>query len=839
MAFQDCIDLFRKKAGRDVSDADIAEYLEALEAQRRWVAANKPTLTPEQQATEAAEQLAKNLEMAAIIEKRNAAMNAQKRLERVAWLQSTFGKNLALGVESMLVGTQRAKRGARLSVASVQASLEKAYFAGFTRDIEHTGHGALLASGGMDREIARALWAMDQPDMAPMMKRLPEEAVSLAKVIGKWQEIARDDANKAGAWVGKRADYIVKQTHDPIKVRGKGDDAAYANWKKTATETFDIPKMLQEHGATDLDKMLRQTWLNLASGNHLKAAPDDVVSGFKGPGNLAKRLSQSRSILFKDADAFMTYNENFGTANLRESIINGLSGNAQATGMMQVLGTNPKAMLSAIVDDLKVATRAAGDVEQSAKLTEAQGSFDRYMSAVDGAMNVPGHQMAARVSANVRSIQTMAKLGGMLLSQLNDVAVYGSGASYQGRGFFSGMGEAVSGLGRSLKPQERRDLAASLGVVLDNMIGEIGRVGSFNEAGSMTGIVNTFMKLNGAQWWTSRMRTSAAFGMSHHMALNAGNNWDSIGPEYQRVLSLYDIGPAEWDVIRQSTPTEVDGKVYITPEQIRDASDDVMRAYTGVTASDKEIAAKKRLIEDRLRTYFIDQTETLALEPDAKTKAITLQGTRPGTWTGEFMRFAMQFKSFTAAYTQRILGREIYGRGYEGDSIWGALRNGNGEMRGLANLILTSTLLGYGSMALKDVAKGKTPRDPLASPEQGAKVFLAAMLQGGGAGIYGDFLFGQANRMGSGTVEALAGPTISSAGRMLDLYHKAKEGDDVASRAMNEALANTPFANLFYTRIALNYLVLYELQESMNPGYIRRMERRAADEGQEFLISPR
>jgi hypothetical protein len=399
------------------------------------------------------------------------------------------------------------------------------------------------------------------------------------------------------------------------------------------------------------------------------------------------------------------------------------------------------------------------------------------------------------------------------------------------------MAEAVGGLGRSLSAPERRELAASLGVVLDNMAGELGRVGSFAEAGSMSRVMATFMKWNGSQWWQSRMRTSAAFGMSHHMALQAGKSFAEIGGEYQRVLGLYGIGEAEWSVIAKTAEKHVDGKAYIVPEALRDVDEAVMRGYVGAGATDGELARARRDIEDKLRTYFVDQTSTLALEPDAKTRAIVLQGTRPGTWTGEFMRFAMQFKSFTGAYTQRVLGREVYGRGYEGDSLIGALRNGNGELQGLARLIAMSTLMGYASMSLKDIAKGKTPRDPT-EDGQALKVMLAAMVQGGGAGIYGDFLFGAANRMGSGTIESLAGPVVSSAGRIVDLYHKALEGDDVSARAFGEVLNNTPFMNLFYVRPVLNYMVLYQIQDMLSPGYLRRMQRDAEKNGQEWLIAP-
>jgi hypothetical protein len=53
--------------------------------------------------------------------------------------------------------------------------------------------------------------------------------------------------------------------------------------------------------------------------------------------------------------------------------------------------------------------------------------------------------------------------------------------------------------------------------------------------------------------------------------------------------------------------------------------------------------------------------------------------------------------------------------------------------------------MGYFVLQAKQLIAGKDPR-----PNSGA-TFLASMMQGGGAGIYGDFLFGQANRYGGGT----------------------------------------------------------------------------------------
>lgn len=841
MSYQDCIDTIRKAGGEKLTDDDIDELLTALQRRERYIRAKHLAIDTRDAAVQAAEEIANQVKLAAVIEKRNAALNLVKRTERVEWIQRNFGNNLAEGIEALLVGVNRAKQGSREGVAQVQNSLRKQYLAGFAVDLERTGHQALFASGVMDRDVTRALWALGKEDEAAQLKKLPKEAIDIARVVHKWQEVSRIDANQAGAWIGKLDGYVVRQSHDPEKIRGKGTTADFEAWQNDAINYFDIAEMMIAGDAVDPARMLSGIWNDLASGNHMRAVPTGEISGFKGFGNLAKKVSQGRTIIFRDADAWFDYNQKYGTGNLREAVINGLSHSADSTGIMQVLGTNPQAMLDTIKTDLITAAKEAGQVNAVAQLQKKEPALRNFMAAVDGSMNIPGSALWARRSANIRAWETMAKLGGMIASQLNDVAIYGSGAKYQGRGFFSGMHEAVTGLGRSLKPRETRDLAASLGVMLDNMSGELGRVGSFSEAGSMANAMQLFMKLNLSQWWTSRMRTSAAFGMSHHMALQAGKGWDAIGPEYQRVLSLYSITPAKWDVIRSASAKQVDGKKYIVPEGLRNVPDAAIEAYLsaeGKKVSPEAVDQARLEIEGNLRNYFVDQTSFLALEPDAKTRAIILQGSKPGTWTGEMFRFMMQFKSFTASYMQKIAGRELYGKGYEGDSIVGALRAGNGEFTGLAQLVVTSTLMGYGSLALKDIIKGKTPRDPTESPEMAWKVALAAMVQGGGAGIYGDFLFGAANRMGSGTVETLAGPSVSAAGRIIDLYHRAKEGDDVQARAVNEALANTPFLNLFYTRMALDYMVFHRMQETLNPGYLARKERDAEKNEQRYFLRP-
>jgi hypothetical protein len=122
-------------------------------------------------------------------------------------------------------------------------------------------------------------------------------------------------------------------------------------------------------------------------------------------------------------------------------------------------------------------------------------------------------------------------------------------------------------------------------------------------------------------------------------------------------------------------------------------------------------------------------------------------------------------------------------------------------------------------------------------------------MQGGGLGIFGDYLFGQYDRMGHSLTESLAGPVVGAASDLFNLWNEAKgyaigslEGGkpkDVRPDALRFAENNLPFVNLFYVRLALDHLFLFQLQEAMSPGYLRRYEQRIQKQNhQTFWLRP-
>jgi len=838
MAALDCIDTIQaaaKAAGRELNEEEMVELVGDLQARIKQLQATDGMLGLEDAAMRAADEMGNEVKLAAAIEKRNALLNARRRAELVGYIRSTWSDRPDLGLESFLVGTNVARPGARRSVAAEQKQLSQAYIAGFLHEIEAEGLLPFLTKGDLDADIADSLWriGMDKP-----LDGLSKEAVSIAKIMQKYQETARIDANRAGAFIRKLPGYVVRQSHDPYKIQRAG----FKQWRDEILPLLD--ERTFESGS-DVDGFLLATYNGLVSGVHLKVSTGQP-NGFKGPRNLAKKVSAERVLHFKDGLAWNQYNKVYGTGSLREAFLGGLDRSGDSTGMMRRLGTNPESNWNAALDELQLDLK--NDPEGLRKFQQDRnGLLKTRFSEIDGTSRMAVNHVGARVASNLRAWQSMAKLGGAVISAVTDLPVAASEMRYQGKGMLSSMGTLIGGMVKGKKPAEQREILSTLGVFFDSVRGEVVSKFSADDTlgGKMSRAQQLFFKLNGLTWWTDTMRSTAALMMSHHLAYNRTLGWDKMNPDLQRTLELFDIDAGKWDLLRSTPSKEADGREYMTTQGIDNIPEESLAGYLaskGRTANAAAIGELREELRGSLRSYITDRASYAVIEPDARTRAIMRRGTQPGTVAGELLRFVGQFKAFPVAVLQKSIGRELYGRGYKpsayganvGRELMQSMRSGNGEKLGVAQLMLWTTLFGYGAMALKDIVKGREPR-----PVDDPKTWVAAMLQGGALGLYGDFLFGEANRFGGGLTQSLSGPTLGLIDGGYDLFARMRDGDDAAAASFRFAIQNTPFANLFYTRTAMDYLFLHSVQEALNPGALRRMERRIEKENaQQFLLRP-
>jgi hypothetical protein len=784
--FTACLAAANAAAGRDLSE-DEAEriFTRAQQRTRHYQAQGMDSLGAAQRA---GAELGAEIRQAAAIERRTEAINllARRRLDARV-IPGREAKSVLAALTGVQTGTER---GLADSVDAQWQGVRNNLLGGLTHDLEAAGllHALRTRDEAFERDLARELWRLRDPALPATGNRPATEA---ARIMGKYQEALRQQLNDAGAWIGRQDHYITRQSHDMLKVRGDGSNAAYAAWRDAILPALD-PITFRD--TADPEQFLRNVWNNLSSGVHTTST-SETLAGFSGPGSLAKKVSQERVLQFRDADAWFDYNAQFGRGAVADSIITSLDAGARSVALMRQFGTNPQAMLDGWIDRLRTAARDRSDF----RATEQLGSTfpHRVLEVLDGRAAIPGSASLAQAGATIRAVQSMAKLGGVVLSSLPDLAVNAAMLRHNGIPLFQAYAREMTAL--IPKGPETQQVARALGLGIDTLLGDVAaRLGADESlSGRMARATNTFYKWNGLAYWTDSMKRTSGLMLASNLADNAGRQFADLAPRLQATLRRYGIEGAEWDAIRAAPQRTADGTAYLLPEGVADA--DANR---------------------KLSAYYADQVREGMTESTAGTRAMVSLGTAPGTVAGELVRLLAQFKTFTVTFMTRSLGREF--------------RRDGMDAGGLAHLIAATTALGYLSMTLKELAKGRNPREP--DDAQGyAKLVAAAMVQGGGLGIYGDFLFGEANRMGGGMIASLAGPTAGTVEGLHKLLGAARGEGNFAAEAIRLGVGHTPFLNLFYARAALDYAVIYRMQEWANPGYLRRMEQRVKRENDQTL----
>lgn len=828
MALKDCIDDVKAAAGGKLTDEQVLQVMEALDARRQARAAERAMLSAEEQLAAAAKELGDEARLAAAIERRNAALNLKKRVARREFYRRA--PDLARGVEAKLVGVNTPFAGARVSVDAQGKALRAQFVTGVAADLDRAGLFESARSGALDREWARELFELSKIENGAPGVTGSKEALAIAKVVHNHQEAARQALNRAGAWIGRYDGYITRTSHDPDRLRRAGFDS----WRDAILPKLDQARTFE--GVDDIDQFLRRAHNALVTGIHLT---QEGVQGLKdpaftGPRNLAKKLSQGRSLHFKDADSWLDYHRQFGGGNLIEAVLRGLDRAADSIALMREFGTNPRAEFEADLRALAEETRDA-DMAAVSRLRDLRPRLENEFAQLDGTAQMPVHRVRARIFSGIRAVVSMAKLGGVLLSSINDLGNAAAELRYNGVGFLEGYRHQLAGILEGRGTGDRRELARVLRVGFDGFVRNLATRfdGADTVPGRLSKIQNTFFRLTGLAYWTDAQKNAAAEMLAFHLARHAGTALDALPEGTRRILGLYAIDAAQWDMIRSAEMVEAGGVRYLTPDIAERVDEGAIERHlraTGALEEDapaslvaRRVAAFREDLGLRLAAYLTDRADFAVITPGARERALMFGSSRPGDWIGEAVRSFLQFKAFPVSVVTKAWGREIHGG-----------QGGFGAVAGTVHMLAAATAFGYLAMTAKDLAKGRSPRDPT-----DPKTWGAAFTQGGGAGIYGDFLFGEFNRFGQGAIATLGGPMVGTTEDVLRLLAQAREGEPRAAAALRLAINNTPFINLFYTRWALDYLLLYQLQEAMSPGFLRRFERRVErDQGQRFLLKP-
>ena len=809
-----CFDEISRVNAGELSDEELREILDRLETEYKRRKARGDLGALEQGMFEEGILMIQDADLARRIEKRNRLINIIKEeqiMEQARRADELVG-DPSLGVEGVLVGVNAPFEGASRSVDALTGSIMNSQMGGMIADLSSA---KLLQryntmTGDFEREVARVISDLNTPNPTRNVGA-SADAQRIGEIMFKYQRSMLVRENQAGSYIRLKTGRVVRTSHDAAKLA----KAKIDGWKDFIRNRLDYDKM--DVRPDRIEDFLDSAYEAITSGVRLSDEPmtDELAKAFRGPANLAKKRSAAGVFTFKSADDWYDYNKVFGRGSLREAFQQDIGNAARSIAIMEKLGTNPQAMLDRVIKRLSQQHRA--DSKKLARL-KREGAVVNLQAALDeitGDINIGSSTKIARWMHGYRALQTMSKLGGAAISAVSDVAFIASARIYQGRSFLDAWGDGVTAIFKGMSGPEMREFADRLGVGLEGQLGDF--MSRFNASDDIPGSVSKgmqlFFKLNLLGPWTDANKRGVGLMIANDLGREASKAFDALPEDLQRLLRIYEIDAGKWDTARSSVSKGPDGRDYIIPGEIEDTQ-----------------------VRENIFALITNETDNAVPSPGARERAILRRGYRPGTFAGEAIRTVTQFKSFSVTGLSRNLGRHMYG--YGAKDMRDALLNGKAGYVGLANAIAGTTFLGYMLMQVKEVMKGRDPRPP------SMETLVAAALQGGGLGIYGDFLFGEANRFGGGTLETLAGPGTTTFADTLDLLQRARGvvtggEDDLSGDAIRLLKSNLPFANLFYTKQAMDYLIWFQLQEMSNPGYLRRMERRIERENdQTFWLPP-
>ena len=644
----------------------------------------------------------------------------------------------------------------------------------------------------------------------------------LAQAWAETADRARVMFNNAGGHIPELKDWGMPQWTDPVKARALGKDG----WVERVFGDLDRQRMIDRSTKAPLSDnrlkaLLRDAYDSIASGGAVDRSPGQGL----GHGALGTQRAEHRFLTFKDADTWLRYQQDLGEGDPFQAMMGHLDDMANDIARMQILGPNPDfqfdwlknfAMREAQIEEGKGLDKAASRARSYIK------TADDMMAAFKGTSNMPVNPGLASAGVTARSYLTGVNLGSAIISDVPAAPFFGAMArSFTGLSLTGDMTAFV----KLLASPELRAQARRSGFIIEQATDGFTRAARDNlrlmsVGDHVAGQSNAFarrlpafiMRAQGQTLWDATRKRSFWFefmGKLHDvrdqslsdLAASTGEN-----RTLAQILTARGFSEADWKQIRAAPVWEPSpGAKFLRPLDI----------------ADRDLGLRVAEMIEMQSRLAVPQTSLWS-------RAKLIGQERPGTLRGEFNRSVAMFHSFTSSmfhmYGEEMFLREMLRAGtpmtgYRNLASWAA---------GFLGVL---TLGGAASIQLRELTKGDTPRDMTKPAFWGE-----AMMQGGGLGIWGDFLAATQSRAGKSSAMTAFGPvgtavsdlndaTVGNIGdiatRMTGPEHEslgeAASDAHVGRDAVNLARRYSPLSSLWWARTAWSRIVCDQLQRLVDP----------------------
>ena len=595
----------------------------------------------------------------------------------------------------------------------------------------------------------------------------------------------------AGGIIGKLENYF-PQFHDHKLVKG----VSFDEWYSAIRPRIDSSKMSDiDTGLPFTERRLRDVseavYESIVTNGRSKLTPK-VLEGkqmTRISRELSERKGSSRFFHFKSADDFFEYNKQFGSGDegLYDALINHVRGMGRDVGILKTMGAKPRAFNRHM--QLRMQS-TLGDVPV-ARQKNSQAIFEVLAGDVDMSAS---DSVLFNALSNMQRLFASAVLGAASLSAIGDTTFVALTAKINGLSQTKTMGRYL----KALNPADssERQLIKNMGFIADNAnataFSEAKWAGEVNANKLMSAFSNFTMRSSGLHAMTQAAKNAPALELMSMLGAHQQKAWKDLDPAFREAASLFDINEKDWANIQKTdafSPRE--GTAFIKASDI----------------ADEKTSLK---VED-----WIQQLRRMASnEPGLQTRAITtgaiLGDARNGTLLRGIANSTFMFKGFGITVLLNHMLPAIR-------------KSSQGKFHDLAYIALGTTVMGALSLQLKSLATGKDTRDM-----EDWKFWQAAAMQGGGFGLYGDFLFADYNRFGQDPFTSAMGfvPQLGSNVTKAIKGNLDKTVDNKDTNFLRDTLrigkGFVPAQSLWYSRLVVERSLFDQLEKMVDPKYHQR-----------------
>lgn len=663
---------------------------------------------------------------------------------------------------------------------------------------------------------------------------------SFAKAIKNAIDDSRKVVNEMGGDIGELDYAWLPQLHDTNAI-GK---VSAREWIDFILPKLDLNKMIDNSTGKaftreDLIPQLQVIYRDIISGGIYSKIPK---AGFKGSKSLANKRTDHRFLHFKNSISYLDYMNKFGEGDIFHAIINHLDSMSRDAALMYRFGPNPVVGLEYAIEkakQLQVKSEGVKAKTDQAKILIAREMFEHHR----GTFYTLSTGRMAQVFAGIRGMTTSAVLGAATLLAQTDFIFSGYTSRFNGLPalkaskksleiFLKGLKGNAEQLKVALRNQVVTEYAAQTGATIQRFQMEYAMPKIAQMAADFT------LRYSGLSHLTQSGRTAFQMEFYGWMADQVGKTFKELPDKFQQSLKRYNIQEFDWELLRKV-------KLYdaaIDNETIRPGQAMFLRPHDLFEVVDG--FGNKINRDDAFQLYAKVQnmvlTETEHAIPSAslKGKTIASVGLRPGTIPGELGLSALMFKQFPITVMMTHLARGLGEKTYMGKAGY------------ILPLVALTTFGATIAHEQREFFKGRKFTDfSKMDADQLKRYFFARMIQGGGFGILGDFVYSETNsQYNTGIEQLLAGPVVNL---IVDVFEVGKEAFKMAVGEEDTKLGKefsdiikkwTPGNSIFFIRLAFERMLVDHLQEMLDPDIHKKrrntIRKFYKNENREYWWSP-